>query len=122
MQPESSLVHAGFLVKRGHVIKSWKRRWFKLYKNGILEYAKLEGDKPKGDILVAHCKCVPVPVSAFKRQFVCVITSVHGEVLVLQACDNDSRSEWMRWVKPYKAYRIPIRSISTFETKVLGVF
>jgi pleckstrin len=92
----NAVVRSGWLVKRGHVVKSWKRRWGVLYRNGVLEYFKRDGsEKSKGSVLVAHCKCALVSTTVFRRPFVCLVTSVVGDELVLQLASDEERAEWM---------------------------
>jgi hypothetical protein len=40
LTPGSSLGCSGFLFKRGHIIKNWKRRWFVLDRHAVLRYFK----------------------------------------------------------------------------------
>ena len=44
-------IHNGWLLKKGYVNKSWKRRYFKLYSDGTMDYFNKDTDtKKKGTI------------------------------------------------------------------------
>ena len=54
-------IKEGYLVKRGHIVKSWKRRFFVL-DNTILTYYSNAGDnKSKGSINLAYAKIITAP-------------------------------------------------------------
>jgi hypothetical protein len=43
---------AGYLIKRGSVVKNWKQRWFALEKDGlVLAYYKKKGDKKRAGVI-----------------------------------------------------------------------
>lgn len=43
-------IKEGWLVKQGGTIKSWKKRWFKVFPDYGIEYYEKEGGKKKGEI------------------------------------------------------------------------
>ena len=45
---EGKAVKAGFLLKRGHRFKSWKRRWFVLRGHFLMYYKKPTDTQPAG--------------------------------------------------------------------------
>jgi len=50
-----TIVHTGWLAKKGRVIRIWRKRWFQLDSNGILEYYKhKETPLPAGVIHISE--------------------------------------------------------------------
>eukprot|EP00038_Savillea_parva_P013303 m.210111 g.210111 ORF g.210111 m.210111 type:complete len:138 (-) comp24864_c0_seq1:110-523(-) len=44
--------YSGYLVKRGGVVKNWKRRWFSLEDGGLrLAYYKAKGDRKRAGVI-----------------------------------------------------------------------
>lgn len=52
----NNIEYAGWLVKQGGVVASWKKRWFRLA-GGVLQYFKTDapGEQPLGTIPLAEC-------------------------------------------------------------------
>ena len=50
---------AGWLMKRGHVIKNWKKRWFVLDWPALRYYESPDASEPKGGIDCRQVHCVP---------------------------------------------------------------
>jgi hypothetical protein len=51
MAEEAVILHSGFITKRGHFVKNWKRRFFSLSKNGLLQY--FDGRRCKGQLALS---------------------------------------------------------------------
>eukprot|EP01091_Cochliopodium_minus_P014288 TRINITY_DN481_c0_g1_i2.p1 TRINITY_DN481_c0_g1~~TRINITY_DN481_c0_g1_i2.p1 ORF type:complete len:660 (-),score=256.17 TRINITY_DN481_c0_g1_i2:22-2001(-) len=97
----------GFLIKRGEVVKNWKKRWFILLDNPqSLLYYKNEKEKvPAGVIDLKGSKIKEVDVSLYKKEF---CFSLLPEVsytknkkqtnrwYFVQAKSNEERDEWMK--------------------------
>ena len=95
MDEASAPLRSGWLSKRGHVRKNWKRRWFLLLSDGSLNYSESEGRLTKGSLNVGSGSCVALPSANFKREHVFAVTSTHGETLVMQADSDHDRDAWV---------------------------
>src|SRR5690606_12758852 len=50
---QPSVLLSGYLLKKGHFVKSWKKRWFVLDTSAVLSYYKKKEDKtPVGRIIL----------------------------------------------------------------------
>lgn len=50
---QPSVLLSGYLFKKGHFVKNWKKRWFVLDTSGVLSYYKKKEDKiPVGKIIL----------------------------------------------------------------------
>ena len=93
---DSFISPLGYLIKQGHRVKNWKRRFFVL-KNGLLSYyeSQTTQNKIKGSISVSNASIVIFPVERFLKEFVFAITSSTGDVLVLQADTIEEFNDWV---------------------------
>lgn len=94
---KTQVLREGFLVKRGHVVHSWKARWFVLMPDKLLYY-KYEGGKrdscQRGTILLKNC-VLTCPFLEFEnRPLVFKLQSANGVDHYLEACTREERDDW----------------------------
>ncbi|KAF0687178.1 Aste57867_21034 [Aphanomyces stellatus] len=104
---KASIIQQGWLVKRGHNWQTWKKRWFVLTSNGILEYFKKPNlKKSKGK--------VDINDGIVKIQFVDVHRVAHinafyvlkGFYALLCSCETSALAdEWVRNLRQVRIYR-----------------
>lgn len=94
----------GSLCKQGHLVKSWKHRWFRL-KNGKLYYFKdRNDDRPVGEIPLSACEiddCVKVT----GKENCFSINSRSGGVTKKFIIQSTSKKETEEWVKAIQTGR-----------------
>lgn len=57
-QPWANPQKEGYLNKRGHVVRNWKKRWFRL-KNDMLYYFKDPDAQPVGEVPLKRSEVAP---------------------------------------------------------------
>ena len=100
---------SGWLVKQGHVFRTWKKRWFVL-EDQLLKYYKVAEPKDdagssdaapvlqelKGCISIQHCElAVAAADQADGRQFCFRLTPISRKIYLIMAPDEESRDAWM---------------------------
>ncbi|XP_026705113.1 pleckstrin-2 [Athene cunicularia] len=89
MQGAAGVLKEGFLVKRGHIVRNWKVRWFVLLQDKLLYY-KIEGGKkepsPKGRILLDGCT-ITCPCLEYENRPVRLEKLLH---IVERMCDSST--------------------------------
>jgi hypothetical protein len=102
---ESNL--AGWLSKRGGMVKNWKRRWIVL-KSNFLYYYKAKGDgEPLGFIPIDRCTIKPVDVEVFKKPYCFEIT--------------DPCNAFNKWHKSYFICSESEKEMKSWIDAILGV-
>jgi hypothetical protein len=94
------VVHQGFLSKEGHIVKSWKWRYFVLYENGLLAYyTRRSVDKLKGEMRLwtrGYPNTLTIEVEQERKKNGCQFSLKSGnEYLMLQADTAKIRDEWL---------------------------
>uniref|UniRef100_M4C3T9 PH domain-containing protein n=1 Tax=Hyaloperonospora arabidopsidis (strain Emoy2) TaxID=559515 RepID=M4C3T9_HYAAE len=107
MQDLKGAVFYGWLWKRGHTFKTWKKRFF-LLNGAALTYYK-QCCVITWDILGGGIRCLDLPVRGGLRvaqaeasdltSFGLRITSSSGRLLYVQAGDLESRTQWLKALK-----------------------
>lgn len=95
---EKPVVHSGFLIKRGHVRRNWKRRWFTLDKDNLKYYTSRRHGRLKGTIEVRNIVSVRPANRLFKlykASHTFMIEQSTGKTYYLVADTTDSCSVWM---------------------------
>lgn len=64
----------GYLVKRGGIVKNWKKRWFVLRGNILYYYSAPDQKEPLGFIPLERSSVQAVPEAKFKKLFCFEIT------------------------------------------------
>lgn len=102
------IVKQGFMIKRGHVRRTWKARLFVLWDNPpLLQYykgSKVDGEKPLGEIPIRWCTVntieqtedSEVTVKNKERNNLFSVVTQKGKMYVLQASTPEEREAWMR--------------------------
>lgn len=70
--PNTEPIRTGYLVKRGEVVKNWKKRWFVVRHDYVVEYYESQekwkaGAKPKGRVLLSGFQVEMDPNSFAKK-------------------------------------------------------
>lgn len=87
----------GWLVKQGHIVKSWKRRWF-ILDNQFLRYYKKEDDiKCLGELDMTQYSVGPAEIEGTEISFLFKIYQP-GHTLYLQAADLDEYNTWIQYL------------------------
>lgn len=86
---ESRDTKAGFLLKQGHKVRNWKRRWFVLRGQTLLYFRKAGDEEPAGAFcaLKLECGCMCVQLSTS----VCLWMSSSEMLFLLCVCCTHSR-------------------------------
>ncbi|KAL6070895.1 Pleckstrin y domain-containing A member 2 [Balamuthia mandrillaris] len=110
---DAQITKIGYMVKRGDVFKSWKKRLFIMLENGkLLYYADAERPPPRGSLdlhdVVMVRKAKP-PVNAIEL-------TTRNRVWVLATSTEEETNEWVetltRWIERYKRPQKPLTSSS----------
>lgn len=79
----------GWLVKQGHVVKNWKKRWFRT-SGRYLYYFKQRGDRrPLGQMFLRGCK-----IKGGDDLTITLLDPDGGKNMVLRAADKDDYNSW----------------------------
>ncbi len=104
----------GELVKRGHVVKSWKTRWF-IIQNDLMFYFKNRGvqlyvffyfyqdQKPKGVIPLRNSICKET-TKASKAYCFEVNAQNISKIFIIQANSQQEVKEWMQAIEVGSEY------------------
>lgn len=91
----------GWLTKEGHMISSWKKRYF-LLKEGIFGYYGDESlSKQHGTVDLINATVAIVDVKGVKRL---VVTTAKGVLYKLEGGDVETLREWMEALERHIAY------------------
>ncbi|KAM6359779.1 pleckstrin-2 isoform 3-T3 [Alca torda] len=97
MQEAAGVLKEGFLVKRGHIVRNWKVRWFVLLQDKLLYY-KIEGGKkephPKGKILLDGCTITCPCLEYENRPLLIKLKTKTNTDYFLECCSREERDSW----------------------------
>eukprot|EP00300_Choanocystis_sp_HF-7_P030520 c39374_g1_i1.p1 GENE.c39374_g1_i1~~c39374_g1_i1.p1 ORF type:complete len:113 (+),score=6.74 c39374_g1_i1:41-379(+) len=85
----------GYMTKLGHVIKTWKRRWFKLSGNTLSYYKNREDITPTGVIDLRNCRTVKVCMEPSIGRTHTLEVAVPGRTYYLSCDEDDEMNEWL---------------------------
>mmetsp|Transcript_35556 Transcript_35556/g.48582 ORF Transcript_35556/g.48582 Transcript_35556/m.48582 type:complete len:517 (+) Transcript_35556:56-1606(+) len=89
----------GELKKEGHIVKSWKSRWFILQRD-LLFYFKSRGDsKPAGYVSLKDAVVRKSEKFKGKRDFVFELISPTGKYFFIQAASRNEMEEWIKEIE-----------------------
>lgn len=89
----TDILHEGWLVKQGGIVKNWKKRYF-ILKSGSLEYLTKPGGEVKGVINLAEATSVgPAPES--KRQPAFKVSMGKSRVYYIIGDTNNVVNGWL---------------------------
>jgi len=85
----------GFLIKQGHIVRNWKKRWFILQGKRLFYFEDIpsESSQPLGDIPFGNCTVRSVgnpKVFMFE-----VLNWITGKDFLLQAESEEDKMSWM---------------------------
>lgn len=136
MSPECRPKLSGWLIKRGHLLKNWKKRWFVL-DGPLLKYYKVdtsqdENEPPtadsavlelKGCITLLNGKCRAIaPEDAGGKPFAFQILPSSKKVFVICSADEKSRSEWVDAIRANTAAPTALSGASPSTSTSLADF
>ncbi|KAK8795615.1 hypothetical protein WA158_000272 [Blastocystis sp. Blastoise] len=106
----------GYLVKEGHLVKTWKNRLFVLTSS---ELSYMEGDKVKGKIPLNEIKTVQ-PTKLDENEFGFEITTSEefGKDFIVYATSNEDRQQWIDAILAAKEGRPLADSTTQVFTKI----
>lgn len=94
----NEVVKQGYLVKKGHKMKSMKERWFVLKPRNLTYFTNRTCLEQKGLIVINKSSSVESVVAKGKYRFQvkCGETGIHYE---MEAKDQKSRQEWIACIQ-----------------------
>ena len=96
-QANSLASKEGFLTKQGWFVKSWKTRWFVLFKNELSYYADRNKDKPIKTLDLTDCQgCYPDDTTGKKN---CFSLEYPDRTWYFYANTKEEQNEWMEMIK-----------------------
>lgn len=83
----------GYLLKRGHVVRSWRRRFCSLESHYINYYRRIGDPRPRGRLFLngAVLDAVVSPSGANGKKHVFCLTSRDGKAFLFQCADDMMR-------------------------------
>lgn len=109
-EPGGLVKMSGWLIKRGHLLKNWKKRWFVL-DGPLLKYYRVSGDKEqpaadpamlelKGCIALVRAKCRTIASDdADGKPFAFRILPASKKLFVICAADEEGRCRWVNAIR-----------------------
>ncbi|XP_033113978.1 pleckstrin-2-like [Anneissia japonica] len=105
--PGGKLIKQGFLMKRGHVRRTWKARLFLLWdKPQLLQYyrgSKINEEKPLGEVNINYCSVEIIhadssdsKVKNKTRSNLFSVKTQKGRLYIFQASSPEERESWIR--------------------------
>ena len=89
-------VHNGYLTKQGHVVKSWKRRWFALKKNTLSYYKTNKSEESAiNTIDLSTIEKLIENDHNYKQRYCFTIVARDGYKLTMSA---ENETEYKRWI------------------------
>ncbi|CAK4682844.1 unnamed protein product [Aphanomyces euteiches] len=103
----SSVVHEGWLVKRGHNWKTWKKRWFVLTSDAKLEYFKKRNrKKSKGKVDLRDGIIRIQYVDVQSAQYTYAFCVLKGFYTLLCSCETAAEADvWVRSLRQVRLQR-----------------
>eukprot|EP01104_Vermistella_antarctica_P018914 TRINITY_DN7186_c0_g1_i1.p1 TRINITY_DN7186_c0_g1~~TRINITY_DN7186_c0_g1_i1.p1 ORF type:complete len:530 (+),score=61.92 TRINITY_DN7186_c0_g1_i1:282-1871(+) len=89
---------AGFLRKRGHLVRNWKLRWFVLQGKQLFYFGGEFDRTPKGCIAVDHCVLNVVAIEGKPFSFE-LSDEENNKVYYISAQSDNARQEWMTAIR-----------------------
>ncbi|KAJ3444284.1 ribosomal protein S6 KINASE [Anaeramoeba flamelloides] len=115
----------GFLVKRGALIKSWKKRWF-VIRGSVLSYYKSKTAKfPKGLIPLTPGVTVEITKKG-RKKFVFSVTIPQKRTFFISASSEEDRKEWMEaisdTIKMIKTDKVSLKNFQLLSVIGRGTY
>ncbi|TMW66109.1 hypothetical protein Poli38472_003874 [Pythium oligandrum] len=88
------ILFSGWLLKRGQMVKSTKRRWFELSNTSLTYYSHPQGGTKKGSVEISDAKISQLDTLKTGERFSFVVRT-RGRDLVLHADSQEERSLWV---------------------------
>jgi len=104
--PWSNPQKEGMLWKRGHVVKNWKQRWFRI-RNDTMYYFKDQKDpEPAGEVLLKRCEVVPTEKMSGREFCFELDAKAIDKVFYIQASSKREMDEWIDAIKKASDFSI----------------
>jgi len=88
------VIRSGWATKQGHIRKNWKRRFFKLFKNGFAYYKSDKQNEPPIRVVEMNDILMVQETGAHRKNFVFFVAT-NDKIYYIQA---DSKSEMASWI------------------------
>eukprot|EP00211_Chloroparvula_japonica_P002388 CAMPEP_0119125076 /NCGR_PEP_ID=MMETSP1310-20130426/4473_1 /TAXON_ID=464262 /ORGANISM="Genus nov. species nov., Strain RCC2339" /LENGTH=488 /DNA_ID=CAMNT_0007115103 /DNA_START=109 /DNA_END=1575 /DNA_ORIENTATION=- len=95
-KPWKNPTKAGELTKRGHIVKSWKVRWFVLQGTRLYYFRDRESDTPIGDLYLRNCTTRMSTSDGKPYCFELQVPNDDKGHLIMHAKDEVEREGWMQ--------------------------
>jgi len=106
-----AIIRSGWATKQGHIRKNWKRRYFKLFKNGFAYYKSDKQNEPPIRF-VEMCDILMVQENGAHSKSFVFFVATNDKIYYIQA---DSKKEMEIWINSFtdaiSSYRESIASI-----------
>eukprot|EP00727_Mastigamoeba_balamuthi_P012042 m51a1_g7460 putative p21-activated protein kinase (489) ;mRNA; r:146844-149083 len=93
----------GFLNKRGHVVKNWKRRWFRLKRDTLFYFKEKTDPQPVGEIPLRNCE-LDVTTKLGKEHCFMLNSRASQKVFFIQATTKQELDEWVASIQKGRDY------------------
>jgi len=91
------VIRSGWATKQGHIRKNWKRRFFKLFKNGFAYYKSDKQNEPPIRVVEMNDILMVQETGAHRKNFVFFVAT-NDKIYYIQA---DSKSEMASWIASF---------------------
>jgi len=88
----------GFLTKRGHIVRNWKKRWFVLTDNKLYYFRSRQDDTHAGIVNLKNCAVHIIDNHPSKKFCFEIITPI-GIPFIMSASNKQDMDEWIRSIK-----------------------
>jgi len=93
----------GELCKQGHVVKNWKKRWFRVQKDMLFYFKDRSDDKPVGVVPLRLCHISEAPKVGKPFTFELSARKI-GKTFYIQASSKTEADDWIRALEKGSEY------------------
>lgn len=91
---ESRVIKEGFLVKKGHLRKNWRTRWFVLQRDSLCYYKNRGDSAPIDSIPLEGCSVRKPADEVLRHPHLFELLTPSGRVYQLEAANTDDLASW----------------------------
>ncbi|EFA75580.1 p21-activated protein kinase [Heterostelium album PN500] len=93
----------GELKKQGHIVKNWKKRWFRIQKDMLFYFKEQSDQRPIGVVPLRMCR-VSVNSSIGKQYCFELVSPRIDKTFYIQATSQDEMNQWIKAVEKGSEY------------------